>query len=250
MGRERDKTGDDTIRDGDVVIEERMNRREGLVEYDGTTQGVPGTATGNVPGEMPAGEMTGDRDAMATGTTAGITDGGLPSGAMQAGASLFDSASSEPDPSVTTGRVGGVSPGASIDAMSNDNTRSGGMDSPSTDLLSRIQEKMKVVDVNGDEIGKVDAVMMGDPQAVTTAGQEDMGTGSLVSAAAQAFGGGSEPDVPEPFRSELLREGFIKVDGKGWLDTDRYLRASDIADVTADEVRLRVAKESLRGESG
>ncbi|MDQ3167175.1 MAG: hypothetical protein M3P94_00840 [Chloroflexota bacterium] len=240
MDRDRDKDmqDDDTIRDGDVIIEERMNRREGLVEYDGLT----GDGAADAGGTIPTGEMTGDTDAMSTKASG--------PGTMQAGASVFDSAASRPDSSVTTGKTGGMSSGGSIDAMSNDNTRSGGMDSASSELLSRVQEKMKVVDANGDDIGKIDYVAMGDPQAVTTAGQEDMATDTIVGGAAQVFGGGTEPDVPEPFRSELLREGFIKIDGKGWFDTDRYLRASDIADVTADEVRLRVAKESLPGENG
>ena len=248
MGRERDMgtdAGDEMIREGDVVFEERMNRRDGLVEYEGTTGGSSVPGGDDLRDAMPSGEMTGDRDQMSTGSTA--PGGGLLGGAMQAGASVFDSASSQPDSSVTTGDTGGMSSGGGISGMSNDNTGSGGMDSSSSNVLSRVQEKMKVVDANGDDIGKVDYVAMGDPQAVTTAGQEDMAPDSITGNVAQVFGGGTEPDVPEPFRSELLREGFIKVDGKGWFGSDHYLRASDIADVTGDGVRLRVTKDALPG---
>jgi hypothetical protein len=130
--------------------------------------------------------------------------------------------------------------------MSVDNTTPGiGHEVPSNQLLSRIREGMKVVDANGDDVGKVEYLQMGDPQAITTEGEVYQGDNTLVEDAARAFGADPEPDVPEPFRSELLREGFVKVDGPGWFGTDRYLRAADIADIADDTVCLRVAKEAL-----
>jgi len=167
---------------------------------------------------------------------------------MQAGASLFDSLSSQPDDSVTMGPTGGTTGG--LPDMSTDNSMgTAGLDSPSTVSLEGIQEGMKVVDANGDDIGKVDYVKLGDPQAATTAGEMGTGTDTILAGATAVLGGDAEPDVPEPFRSELLREGFIKVDGKGWFDTDRYLRASDIAGVSDDSVQLRIAKEAVPGKN-
>ena len=50
-------TEDDQLRDGNVVIEERMNRRDGLVEYRGTVDAEefsdPAEAT---PSDQPAEE--------------------------------------------------------------------------------------------------------------------------------------------------------------------------------------------------
>ncbi len=47
-----------------------------------------------------------------------------------------------------------------------------------------------------------------------------------------------EPDVPEPLRSQLLRTGFIKVDGSGLADADRYIGADRISEVSGATVRL------------
>jgi hypothetical protein len=59
-----------------------------------------------------------------------------------------------------------------------------------------------------------------------------------------------EPDVPEPLRSRLLQAGFIKIDGygPGFLDTDRYVRADQIADVGKDTVRLNVRRGEIPEE--
>lgn len=212
--RDRDRTTrEPVIREGDVVIDESMNRREGLVEYEGTTE---------------RDETIVDRDAETHAP-----------GAMQAGATVFAGTASEPDRSRDVKTTG-------LPDMSTDNTGPGiGNEVPSNILLSRIHEGMKVVDANGDEVGNVEYLRMGDPQAATNEGQVYQGDNTLIDDAARAFGADPEPDVPEPFRSELLREGFVKVDGPGWFGADRYLRAADIGDVTMDTVRLRVAKEAL-----
>lgn len=189
----------DTINDGNVIVDEDMNRRDGLVEYEGTTERR-------------------DPDVETHGP-----------GSMQAGATVFEGTATKRDRPVQTESGGGI-----FDTTS------------SNELLGRIREGMSVVDANGDDIGKVDEIRMGDPAAATVEGQEMDRNSTIVDAAATAFGAREDgPDVPEPFRSELMREGYIKVDGKGWIDTDRYLRSADIADVVDDTVRLRVAKEAL-----
>jgi hypothetical protein len=113
-------------------------------------------------------------------------------------------------------------------------------------LFAQIREGMRVVDADGKNVGKVELVSMGDPEAVTTAGQEMAPTGGVLGDVARAltdFEG--EPDVPEPLRSQLVRTGYVKVDGPGWIDTDRYLTAEMIASVTADEVRLAAPRDAL-----
>src|SRR5437660_707247 len=43
--------------------------------------------------------------------------------------------------------------------------------------IARVQEGMRVVDATGEQVGKVAYVKMGDPEAVTTQGNEPIATG-------------------------------------------------------------------------
>jgi hypothetical protein len=115
------------------------------------------------------------------------------------------------------------------------------------ELFARIREGMKVVDATGEDIGKVDFFAMGDPEAVTTAGQEmDTAEGGILAGAGRALTEArGEPDVPEPFHSQLVRTGYIKVDTKGWFSKDRYVPAELIAGVEGDAVRLSVTRDQL-----
>ncbi|WP_219508998.1 hypothetical protein [Nonomuraea ceibae] len=72
---------------------------------------------------------------------------------------------------------------------------------------------MKVVDRDGKRLGKVKFVKMGDPQAVTTAGQEPGDRPGLVPALAAVFHD-AEPDLPPALAARLVRSGFVKVDAK------------------------------------
>ena len=105
-------------------------------------------------------------------------------------------------------------------------------------VLNQIHEGMRVVDANGEEIGKVADLQMGDPDAVTVSDEPQPGFFAPIF-------GGDEPDVAEPMRSQLLRVGYVKVDGKGLIHTDRYLTAAVIGRVTGETVHLTVAKDSL-----
>ena len=257
---DRDLTADDdTIRDGSLVIEERMNRRDGLVEYDGTVGAGTDTASETDRLLEGASSGTGVSPAMqagasilgGTGTTAMVDDGASLVGGEPATGSAYDSTS-----------------GSSGMDMSTDNTASGRAASGTAQagIIGMVRDKMKVVDANGEDLGKVEYIKLGDPQAATTAGQglgAGTGTGAGVlgaagsgtnavsdGAATPLLGGDSylgdlEPNVDEPLRSELLRSGFIKIDGKGWIDTDRYVPADQIASVANDTVMLSVTKERL-----
>ena len=117
-----------------------------------------------------------------------------------------------------------------------------------TDPIGRVHEGMHVVDSWGKDIGRVASVSMGDPQAATTAGNEERGRPGALGAVADAFGSEREPDVPEPLRSRLVREGYIKVDGPNLLDTDRYVPSEYVRDVSEDRVQLSVPKDRLTKE--
>jgi hypothetical protein len=87
--------------------------------------------------------------------------------------------------------------------------------------IEKVVEGMRVVDANGKEIGKVEHVKMGDPDAVTTRGQDE----------------GARPNLQPPFADRLLRIGYLKVDRKGLFARDVYVAASEIDQVEDDPVK-------------
>jgi hypothetical protein len=113
--------------------------------------------------------------------------------------------------------------------------------------LDAVREGMHVVDAAGQDVGRVELVRMGDPEAATTAGNEERATGPFARVA-EAFGGHGEPDVPEPLRSRLVRSGFLKVSGGHLLAHDRYVPAERVGGVANDRVQLTVRREDLVNE--
>jgi uncharacterized protein YrrD len=113
--------------------------------------------------------------------------------------------------------------------------------------IKEVMEGMRVLDASGEELGKVEIVKIGDPEAVTV-GADMPREGGIIEDIAEAFGGVEEPAVPEPLRSRFLRSGYIKIDGKGWIDTDRYVSAEHIAGVTGDTVTLTLPKDQILSE--
>jgi hypothetical protein len=109
-----------------------------------------------------------------------------------------------------------------------------------------VREGMNVVDAAGQEIGRVELVRMGDPQAATPRGNMPAPSG-LIEALREVFAG-DESSIPEAKREQLLRMGFIKIDGPGLADTDRYVRSDQISHVAGDTVTLTVTKDQLPAE--
>ncbi len=242
MNDKKDEQRDATIRDGSLIVEEGMNRRDGLVEYGGTT---------GAGSEQGATTPTTRTETTVTSETTVLpeTDTGV-SPAMQAGATVLGGTGSTALVDDATTMSGGS--GSSDLSMSTDNTMSGGtgMSTADSGLLGQVSEGMKVVDASGDDLGKVGAIKMGDPGAATTAGEMMDSPGGTLGAVGDAvLGGGIEPDLEEPMRSELLRSGYIKIDGKGWFGTDRYVSADQVAAVSGDTVRLGVTKDQMAQES-
>jgi hypothetical protein len=99
--------------------------------------------------------------------------------------------------------------------------------------IEQVHEGMRVVDADGDEVGTVELVKMGDPGAVTTEGQDT---------------GLDEPYLPAPFADRLLRVGFLKVDRKGLFSRDVYVAATEIDRVDKDTVVLSVPQRMLLTE--
>jgi len=201
---------EEMVRDGSLIIDESAVRREGLVEYEGTV---------------------GESDTVGTGTVAETNmpvDTGSTSSAGATGA--------------------GAMAGGNDLSMSSDNTATAGtMAGGGSASLAQIREGMTVVDANGDEIGKVSYVKMGDPEAMTTMG-EVMDTGGILGGFMQ--GDDDRPDVPDPFRSELIRDGFVRVDSKGFFGADRYLTPNTIGTVSGDTVTLTVTRDNIPDGQG
>lgn len=132
-------------------------------------------------------------------------------------------------------------------SMSNDNTAAGlAADVGSGGPISLVVEGMRVYDANGDELGKVDAIKMGDPNAVTAEGEGWEDGANPFDEIGRAIFYGSESPLPESARHNLLRVGYLHVDGKGWLfDRDCFVAADQIARVEGDAVYLTVPKDDL-----
>jgi hypothetical protein len=73
---------------------------------------------------------------------------------------------------------------------------------------------------------------MGDPEAVTIAGQD-----------LDAL-----PKLPRELAERLLRTGYLRVDRRGFFAKDAYVSATDIDRVVGDTVHLDVDKDMLLAE--
>jgi hypothetical protein len=116
-------------------------------------------------------------------------------------------------------------------------------------LPEQIQVGMRVYDSEHHEIGKVDglkypenAVAPGIEPATVDAADDRPDDNVLAEAVAEAFG---REDVPEPLRSQLLRDGYVHLDTRGLFARDRYILPEQIARLTADGIQLNVTKDAL-----
>ena len=116
-----------------------------------------------------------------------------------------------------------------------------------TNPLSFIHEGMSVVDRNGKSIGSVDWVKMTD-QNPDTARTEQLHADAadrdptLIDIVAEAF---RVDEIPDPLKTRLMREGFVRMDADGLLASDRYILPDQIAIVTGNRVILDVEKQDL-----
>lgn len=108
-----------------------------------------------------------------------------------------------------------------------------------TQLIEQVQDGMVVFDVEGKRMGTVEYVKMGDPEALTTRGNEP----SIVNGVMPMSDESDEPQVPEPLRSDLVRVGFIKIDGENLFDTDRYFRADLVDRIEDGHVYMKLPAE-------
>ena len=116
-------------------------------------------------------------------------------------------------------------------------------------LPESIQVGMKVFDSELHEIGTVDGLKFPENQvapgvepATVDAADDVQDENTIIEAVADAFG---REDIPEPLRSQLLRDGYVHLDAKGLFARDRYILPEQIARMTADGIQLNVTKDAL-----
>ncbi|MFF0231405.1 hypothetical protein [Micromonospora sp. NPDC005254] len=111
--------------------------------------------------------------------------------------------------------------------------------------ISRITTGMSVIDSAGTEVGTVDLVQRGDPNAVTVqTPTADPGSSldELIEATAV-----DEPDVPADLAARLLHTGYLKVSTDSAVGAV-YVPADRIAAVAEGRVRLTVGVADLPPE--
>ena len=116
-------------------------------------------------------------------------------------------------------------------------------------LPENLHKGMIVYDSMHKKIGKVDDFKYSenetDPDVIPADLDETdklHGRESILESIAEAFG---KEEIPEPLRSRLLNEGYIRLDTKGLLAKDRFILPDQIASAAGDEVMLNVAKDDL-----
>ncbi|MCX4387272.1 hypothetical protein OG777_10045 [Micromonospora peucetia] len=112
--------------------------------------------------------------------------------------------------------------------------------------VSRVNTGMRVIDVDGTEVGTVDLVQRGDPNAVTVqAPTADPGSSldELIESTAV-----EEPDVPADLAARLLHSGYLKVSTDLVRAGAVYVLAEQIDAVTDGQVRLDVPARDLPSE--
>ncbi|MEV0629303.1 hypothetical protein [Nonomuraea wenchangensis] len=122
------------------------------------------------------------------------------------------------------------------------------MQIPQRPGISQVHTGMKVVDRDGKEVGTVELVKMGDPQAATTDGQQPGRSPGFVPVLSDVFGH-AEPDLPPALAARLLRTGFVKVDGRGLFARDLYVAPEQVARIEDNVLHLSTDGDSLAKES-
>ncbi len=115
-------------------------------------------------------------------------------------------------------------------------------------VLAMIKEGMTVVDVDGDDVGKVSYVQMADLNEAGSggaasrdpeAGLLDLDTGDDGGILGDVFGGGG--GVTE----RMQRSGYVRIDASGIFTGDKYVEPRQIASVDGDTVRLTIDKDAI-----
>ena len=107
--------------------------------------------------------------------------------------------------------------------------------------LERVAEGMTVVDADGRPLGTVSRLHMGDPEAITTEGNEPR------QALSEAW---TSPRIDRPELDDTLRRaGFLELEGEGLDDASRVIPGDRVAEVSGDIVRLHPSPAAVGAAS-
>ncbi|MBX9473080.1 hypothetical protein [Microcella sp.] len=105
------------------------------------------------------------------------------------------------------------------------------------DIIEQVREGMDVVDANGEKIGTVRYVRMGDPDAATDEGQS-VPREPMADFLVRIFG--STPDLSDEQAARLARVGFVQVD-RALFESDVFVASDQLARVDDDVLHLSIA---------
>lgn len=133
-------------------------------------------------------------------------------------------------------------------------------DTDAETVIGQVTTGMRVVDATGAEVGTVDLVQRGDPNAVTVQAPTTSASTSPVPAADPGSSldeliesaALDEPDVPADLAARLLRSGYLKVCTPAGAAPGPagavYVLADQVASVADGQVRLTVPAADLTHE--
>ena len=104
-------------------------------------------------------------------------------------------------------------------------------------VIEQVREAMHVVAPDGKKIGKVEALKMGDPEAVTSDGQTDPETRGMIGAVINDFAETS--GMASHTAERLLRIGYVKIDRSGLFTGHAYLASDELDRVEGDTLWLK-----------
>lgn len=116
-------------------------------------------------------------------------------------------------------------------------------------ILTLVHEGMNVYDRNGESLGTVRFVQVGDENPSTmdvesagTSYNPERDNSNFLQDIAGALVG--TDDLPEVLVNRMNRSGYIQID-TGLLQRDRYVLPEHIASVSDEEVHLRVGRDEV-----
>lgn len=136
------------------------------------------------------------------------------------------------NPAVRTERFGTTVPSTTTKGSCHEHTS--GISDPGP--IKHVQKGMLVIDANGEDVGTVAEVQMGDPQAVTSQGQEMSSGGRLLGQLIEGLGGGSS--LPRQQQERLLRVGYVRIESPGGPSGPSHVPADLIRAVADGRVHL------------
>lgn len=122
------------------------------------------------------------------------------------------------------------------------------MDDVTNQVMAKIREGMDVYDLEGEKVGTVEFIQMGDedPTNLEVEAATDQKPTSenrtWIDDFAQVLAPGN--DLPPEMVERLRRYGYVRVDA-GMLKSDRFFTNDQIAGVTEDRVNLSVNEDTL-----